>query len=131
MSIAISERYLFPTNNLPKIEQKSPGHCWDKIMVDKPSLFHTWINASPSYLLSTASHCVCVGGAQDHSQAQRFARRRDRTQKSCYTHDTVYYTKGMQLEIRKSHMGEVQKKQGTSFQVCPPGGVGQDTLNIL
>ena len=37
----------------------------------------------------------------------------------------------MQLEIRKSHMSGVQEKQGTSFQVRPPGGVGQDTLNIL
>ena len=72
---------------------------------------------------------VC-GEPQDHSQAQRFART-DRTQKSCYTHGTVYYSKGMQLEIRKSHMGRVQEKPGTSSQVCPPGGVRQGTLNIL
>ena len=30
-------------------------------MVDKPPLFHTWINASPSYLLSTVSHRVWGG----------------------------------------------------------------------
>ena len=72
---------------------------------------------------------VC-GEPQDHSQAQRFART-DRTQKSCYTHGTVYYSKGMQLEIRKSHIGRVQEKPGTSSQVCPPGGVRQGTLNIL
>ena len=89
---------------------------------------HGLMHPPPIYFQLPPTVC---GVPQDHSQAQQFARRTDRTQKNCYTHDTVYYTKGMQLEIRKSHMGGVQEKQGTSFQVRPPGGVGQDTLNIL
>lgn len=50
---------------------------------------------------------LCVGGPQDHSQAQWFARRTDRTQKSCYIHGIVYYSKGIQMEISpgKRHIG--------------------------
>lgn len=88
---------------------------------------HGLMHRPPLYFQLSPTVC---GGPQDHSQAQWFART-DRTQKSCFTHGTVYYNKSRQLEIRKSHMGGVQEKPGTSFQVCPPGGVRRDILNIL
>lgn len=73
----------------------------------------------------------CVGGPEDHTQAQRFVRRTQRTQHGVILMAIIYYSEGTQAKGAKGKgkRGEAWRKPGTGLQKSFPSGVTQDVLN--